>query len=432
MPVTGPLSFGASAVLAFLVMRKKRISPLSSYGTFFLLSAIYTVFPIAVGQGLQPGIFMNSSLNFRDELIDTHLLVCSLANCAYAFGTAVFLDDRAHEPTSPDIKSEDGSHLRILQFIFFAGAIALTILGAAHPWGTDRGELVNSVLGQGKVLLSGLYAYYIAKVGVRRTALLMLAAMAVLTAIEGSRTSLIAMTLGTMIVAYADGAIGGLKVAALAVVGFVFFVMLAIVRVERSPFELGALVDVAFPLFIEGTYGSYMNLQVLEIFGSSGAAPTLFLNYFVDPLVFVIPRVLFVAVGLQKDEYTIFGSWVTSHAGVLVEEFAPYGGFYFVAEASAAMPYLGPIVIAFAFAWFSSWIWNQRSGSQSGRTRWVTFAVSFSLVFLKHTFAASLAMYVTCVLGVVLGRFLESLAAGGAGVTLGRVQGLGSKDSGVE
>jgi hypothetical protein len=226
------------------------------------------------------------------------------------------------------------------------------------------------------------------------------------TSIEGSRTTLIAMVIGTLTVSYHDNVINTKKVIAFSLFGFMFFTFIAISRNNLNIFNIGNLIDLIYPLFVEGTYGSYMNLQVYDIFHSLHAYPTYFLNYIIDPIVFFIPRIFFLTFGLEKNSFTIFNTWIASHSGALIEEFSPYGGFFYVAEASAAMPYVGPPIVAFIFAWFTSQIWNKRFKLLRGRMNWIVFMMSFSMVFIKHTFAASMAMYLTCMLGAYLGKLL--------------------------
>jgi hypothetical protein len=404
--IPGIFILSISIISAVLVMRIKGISIISSFGTFFMFSLIYAVFPLLVSTGIQPNIFMNNSLNFRIDLINIHLLVTGLANLAYCLGTLLFLQSGAHRVKTyiPEKQIKGDSNALVVVFIVVSLLVAMA--GSKYKWGTDRSELINSIMGQAKVILSGLYAYYLTQKGVNKISLLLLGLMVFTTSIEGSRTTLIAMVIGTLTVSYHDNVINTKKVIAFSLFGFMFFTFIAISRNNLNIFNIGNLIDLIYPLFVEGTYGSYMNLQVYDIFHSLHAYPTYFLNYIIDPIVFFIPRIFFLTFGLEKNSFTIFNTWIASHSGALIEEFSPYGGFFYVAEASAAMPYVGPPIVAFIFAWFTSQIWNKRFKLLRGRMNWIVFMMSFSMVFIKHTFAASMAMYLTCMLGAYLGKLL--------------------------
>jgi hypothetical protein len=365
---------------------------------FIGFSLIYTLFPLLVSYGIQPSYFYNNSLNFRHDLIAIHLGVTGVANIAYCIGRLIG-SRRQPRPIAggrPAFVRRRVTHIDQIVTIGFMGfAVALTFAGMQFRWGFDRSEIVNSLLNQGKVILSGVYGYFLVFYGIRPRTIFMLCFVVIITFFEGSRTSLIAMTIGTVILAQEDRAFSRFTLL-LFTLGFVaYFIFIAMYRIGFDTSSISQLLDATFPIFIEGTYGSYMNLQAYELITSKNISYTYFTNYFVDPVVFSVPRPLFVAFDLDKDSFTVFHNWISNETTSLRERFAPYGGFFYVAEASAALPYVGPSIIAFFFALLTNWAENRRKSSLSGRFQFVIFTIGFSMVFIKHHFAGSTHFYFT-------------------------------------
>lgn len=420
----------SSYIVAIVVAWIIRASLFSNYTMFIGFSLVYTLFPLLVSAGIQPAYFYNNSLNFRHDLIDIHLIVTSFANLAYCLGRLLGYKRPPQlvprgRPAFLRTKVTQIDNLIMLGFMAFA--IALTVAGMQFRWGTDRSELVNSLLGQGKVILSGVYAYFLVFYGLRPRTIFMLCFVVIITFFEGSRTSLIAMTIGTLILAQEDRAFSRLTLLLFTIAFVLYFIFIAMYRIGFDTSSISQLLDATFPIFIEGTYGSYMNLQVYDLVTSRTIAYTYFANYIVDPAVFFVPRPLFIAFGLDKDSFTVFHNWIVGETTRLNEPFAPYGGFFYVAEASAALPYVGPTIVAFCFALLTSWAENRRKLTIGGRFQFVIFTIGFSMVFIKHHFAGSTRFYFTTfivaygiyllnhIVGMLLSRRAKRQRAGYAG-----------------
>lgn len=386
-----------SYLVAFAVGVRIRARLFSNYTMFIGFSLIYTLFPLLVSLGIQPAYFYNNSLNFRTDLIDIHLAVTAAANLAYCGGMLLGARGRGPSRTAEPVPLAQRftvfDDVATVLFMILAGLLILG--GLQFAWGTDRGEIVNSILSQGKVVLGGIYAYFLAFYGVRRRTLFMFSLVLIATFFEGSRTELIAMTIGTLILARYDRKVSNAALLPVAALAAGFFIFIAMYRIGFQISSLQGALDSLFPLFIEGTYGSYMNLQVYDLVTTGHSAYTFFLNYLVDPVVFLVPRPLVALLGFDKDSFTIFTNWITQASPDLAEPFAPYGGFFYVAEASAALPYVGPAIVAFGFALVTSWAERSRAASMRGRFRFVVFTLGFSMFFIKHTFAASSHFYFT-------------------------------------
>lgn len=401
-----------SYVLMGLIGFLLRINIFSNYYLFFAFSLLYTLIPLLVSQGIKPSIFVVLSLNERTDLVSTHLAVTALANFFYAFGT-YFIYSYCRRLWIKKIQfSRRSATLTIgdlvVVSIFLILGIILILEGYKYPWlSPKRTDTINSLMGQGKVILCGLYIYILAFYGIGYKTMLMLLMIIVITMFEHSRTSLIAVTFGTLVMAQEEKKISTLMLIFTALTATLFFVLIAIYRTGIQLSNLKSVIDMFFPVFVEGSCGSYMNLQVYDLLNKGGQRYTYFLNYLVDPFVYMLPRPILNANSIDKDSLTIFGNWITWANGSLYEKFAPLGGFFYVAEASAALPYLGPAIVAFVFGSVTQWIDNNKDEGIIGALNFLIFTTGFTMFFIKHHFAASTHFYITTLLVVYSGYFFS-------------------------
>jgi hypothetical protein len=280
--------------------------------------------------------------------------------------------------------------------MYFIIAVFILFAGMRYRWGSEgRSEMINYILGQGKVALSGIYVYYLAVAGVKPFSVLMLIFVLIITLFEYSRTTVVAMTLGTLVLAYYDKTISTKKLFVLSIGFFCLFTYIAIYRIGfgRDSFDL---FNYTYPLFFEGSYGSYMNLQVYELILKGKCIYTFFLSYLVDPIVFMIPRALLAFLSFDKDSLSVFVNWmVYANNSMLQDSFPPYGGFFYIAEASVAMPFVGPAIIAFAYGCLSGIIESRKGDNIFSRLNFIIFSIGFNMVFIKHRFAAAANYYFT-------------------------------------
>lgn len=389
-----------------------RVKIFSNYYLFFGFSLLYTLIPLLVSQGINPSIFVTLSLNDRADLVSTHLAVTALANFFYAFGAYFIFSNRKRRGLRKIIFPRRSARLilgdKSVAIIFIILGIILIFGGYKYPWlSPERTDTINSLMGQGKVILCGLYIYILAFYGIGSKTMLMLLMIIVVTMFEHSRTSLIAVTFGTLVMAQEEKKISTLMLIFAALTAALFFVLIAIYRTGFRLSDLSSIADMFFPVFVEGSCGSYMNLQVYDLFNKGEQRYTYFLNYLIDPLAYMLPRPILNAMSIDKDSLTIFGNWITWANGSLSETFAPLGGFFYVAEASAALPYLGPAIVAFVFGSVTQWIDNKKDEGLIGTLNFLIFTIGFSMFFIKHNFAASTHFFITTLLVVYSGYFFS-------------------------
>jgi hypothetical protein len=110
----------------------------------------------------------------------------------------------------------------------------------------------------------------------------------------------------------------------------------------------------------------------------------------------MIPRALLAFLSFDKDSLSVFVNWmVYANNSMLQDSFPPYGGFFYIAEASVAMPFVGPAIIAFAYGCLSGIIESRKGDNIFSRLNFIIFSIGFNMVFIKHRFAAAANYYFT-------------------------------------
>jgi hypothetical protein len=143
-------------------------------------------------------------------------------------------------------------------------------------------------------------------------------------------------------------------------------------------------------LFIEGVMGSYPSLQTLDAIVNHGYnSYTYGLSYILDPFLWIYPSATI------RDEYAIFEQFKSNIEPILSEKFAPMGGFYFISEANAMFPVLGPILITSVFAFVNIVI--ERKKRRNKELYFVYFS-TVGLLFTKAIFGNIIKLFIVSLL----------------------------------
>jgi len=383
---------------------KCKLPIFSTHSYLLLFCALYTAMPYLASIDIYPKTVWLSSLSQRKDLLNIHFFVVGLCvisfTITYVNTIGTFFHNKAikhHLITKIGKlnKSEYMVFILISFLMIFVGSI-----GAFYPWSPRRLELTNSILSQSKVVVSGVFCYFFAKFGFSRYTIAIVSMFILVAIFEGSRTSLVSIFIAMLIFngrnLSTKQTIKLIFVFALGLIGIIF-IALNRVKVDLSNINL---YDATFPIYIEGMYGSYMCLQAYDSMLISGVmAPTFGLNYFIDPIIYLVPRFVFYIFGAEKDSFNFFGQWIERvNTSGLNEKFAPYGGFFYPAEAFVALPFLGPVIVSGLFGLLVGYLELKSANGFWGRFWYINFLVGFFMVFIKHPFIGSTHFFVTTAL----------------------------------
>lgn len=400
------------------VFQLKHLTIFSPLVIFVFFCILYSIFPYLAYVDLIPTSVWVLPLLNQKNLIDIHLINVGLSIFTFSlcYGYALGNIKRKWRIEASNInldvkKSKTTKPERRVLFIFFLIALVCIVLGYLYPWGgwggdLGRPDLINSLLGNLKILLAVIIAYFFSRYGFNSITLSLLFSLLIIAFIEGSRTTLVSLVIALLIVAAGSGHLSPKRIITLvisAVFGFLAMIWVALSRIGISTDGLSVL-DALYPLYFEGMYGSYMCLQIYDLISVKGIMqPTWGSHMIFDPLIFLIPRVLLSLVGIDKDSITIYADWKAHADNILADSLGPYGGFFYIADAFLSLPYIGPIIISGLFGFMTGYFEKLGTSGFKGRYIFTLYLVGFFMVFIKHQISQSTHfLLVTAILGVIV------------------------------
>ena len=400
-----------SLVFMLCVQARKHMPLASNYSIFIFFSLLYSVFPILTYYGIEPKVwFFHGSLNESELLVSTQIIIMSACNVVFA---SVFWAKHQRTDVQPVfLPSVDKKHVRDVVFLGYTVAcLVLAVLGHKYNYTSGRGELIHSFISNAKVLLASSYIVFMVVYGFGYRLTLMFLGFLLLTLVEQSRWYFISILVATILYAQHSRALNGKKVA---VVGIIFAAILAYIGLYRCGVSLQHFSLLLNPFFMEGDFGSYVVLQTYDLV-YSGAATfyTLFSDYLVDPILYLIPRIFFMGLGIDKDSVGMLATFVSVHQPYLHELYAPLGGFHYIAQASSAVPFLGPVIVTYAFALLTVAVENRRRRSIVAELTYYLYSAGFMFVFIKTKFDLTVKYYLTLAIpAYLLLAFLLAMRGG--------------------
>ncbi len=299
----------------------------------------------------------------------------------------------------------------LILIIFVLVAVYTLILGYIYPWGGwggefGRPELINSLLGNSKIFLAVVISYFFINRGFSFITFLLFSCLLIITFVEGSRTTLSTLIIAMLIITAGNGLITIrrlLFLVAISLSAFITIIFIALSRIGISLNDL-SLFEALYPLYIEGMYGSYMCLQIYDlVWVKEVMSPTWGVHLVMDPFLFLIPRALLSLFGIDKDSLTIYSDWSTRASSFLDDPLAPYGGFYFIADAFVAFTFLGPLLIGGLFGFITGYIEKYGTRSFKGKYVYILYLIGFFMVFIKHEISQSIHfLIVTAIAGFIV------------------------------
>lgn len=365
---------------------------------------MYVVFPVLTSYGIYPSAYyVQYSLSGDHGLVWALVLTSASCNLAFGLGYMCFSRKGPHQAHSPPRLPVDPAPLlsRSISVGFLTLFLGLIIIGWFFPYARARPEAIHSIMSTGKVVLCSLYIVRLTMIGFDRSTKAMFALQALLMVIEGSRWYFLSAVVATVLHMEATTP-GGIPRKKVFMFGAALGISLSVIGLLRVGSRV-SLDRIASPFFIEGNYGSYMVLQSFDLLRSHSIHwITCFSDYVVDPLIYLVPRPIYWLMGINKDEIGIYQFWVSAHRHLLTENYAPVGGFNYMAQATNALPFVGPPIMAFALATVTLLVEARRFISSLHWLHYYIFSAGFMFVFIKTLFHQTCKYYVTLVIPALI------------------------------
>jgi hypothetical protein len=381
----------------------KRINLISIYGFFILTSLLYNLGPY-VSNIFEIAIF---SLSANINLLNSQFVVVGLSN--YAYGIIYLLFHKNIEY----IDICKNSAILNINYLFFCVLIFFVTVYFVFDYGWHSFTLASdeqiteggagfSIAAYMKYFFVSSYIYYLYRFGINIGALFLLLLHVIVMLIDGGRTTFIPiLALSIMIYQVKIRRVDGNASSQIYIylVGGLLLTILA--RALVMDIETSLLFNMLSAVLTEASAGSYVVLQTIDAIENGYAYwYTYGLTYLIDPFVWFIPQ------GDMRNSLLIFQLWVNGISPYLSEKFAPMGGFYYIAEAMAFFPYIGPVIITALFGYGSIVIENNKNRY---RLLYLIYFSTFGILFSKAIFGNIFKLFLTLIFFVGLLYLLESL-----------------------
>lgn len=308
---------------------------------FIAFMFMYNVFPALNFIGIKPSfVRINMDLTYNAELLKLQLIISYLSILFYGILLLIYhnkieLDKFTLQKRSLFI------NVTYIYVLLFPIALFFVIY---FPWPEHGGIITfgNSLAAYFKnielVLLIMIFIYHPKKYNT-----LFLFSYIILIMIDTQRTPLLVAFIAYLILSDSKKAI---KYTFFGIFGIF---ILSIIAIYRNDVDI-SFINMLYPFYNEGIFGSYCVLQSLEIVQhydySIFTSLMLLISPINDIIVKLIPSIYFHLFDLDKNSFYLFGSFIgeSIKSGILTEPWTPMGGFFYPAESNLMIPYVGPIL----------------------------------------------------------------------------------------
>lgn len=367
-----------SVIFLLICARIKHVELLSAYGAFVGFGLLYNLAPYFINK-TQLYLY---DLHADSSIIEMQLLLVSVSNLCFAVPYLIFYRQIPYEE-----RCVSGCYSARRNYLIFSFPVFLLAcyLSAHYGWheythmeSQESAGPLFTITAYVKYWFVGTYLYYLYKFGLDKGAWILLAEHAILVVIDGSRIIFMPVMLLTLYILGAKRKRKGLKTLRVYVYLFLGLALSILVRALIMG-ESSLAERMGMSVMIEGGMGAYPSLQVIfAVMHHKVSHFTFGSSYVLDPLIWLFPQ------GALRDNLSTFHAWVGTIAPALSEDFAPMGGFYYIAESIAAFSYVGPMVITFLFSLSSAVIDTRKN---TNRLLFLLYFPTIGILFAKTIFA---------------------------------------------
>jgi hypothetical protein len=388
--------------MATIIFFKRKIPAVSNYSIFLFFSVLYSFFPMLVANNIYPQkYYIPYELSFSFEHVAFHLFLNAICLLIFIWQYRHFKATRSFISFKAYLRNEGSSFIFCLLFLLLTVYMGMKIGYVDNQTSLDRSLMSNM-----KTLAVGTYVGYLIIYGFNIRTRFLLILIFCLLVVESSRWYVTSAFLATAIHMSNKKVINLYKFSLFA---FSFLLLYSWIVIHRAglPFDSDLILS---PYFIEGTYGSYMNLQFIDLLINDRLQwLSLFSNYIFDPILYLIPRFFAELLDINKETLGFLGAFIVAHSEYLDNNWAPVGGFYYLAEASVAFPIFGPIIVTWAFSKLTFSLDSKSIDNFKNRFFVIMVSSGFVFVFIKTYFAQTVKYFLTYSIGFIFVYLISRL-----------------------
>lgn len=374
------------AIISYVVFLYKGKYIISSASLFILFNCLYC-YGLLIAYYFYSGTIKVPLLEEKNY-IDLVSLTALLGMVSFSFCYSFRNDNRANDSIILSQYYHINTFLTVIVLFFLS--IPLILLGPQYGWHAITHERTVEVSAATTIYAYLRYAFIVLsllllslKFSKKSVVAYVFIINIVVMLFDGARTTFLGLALGYLFILHRSGVRLGLK-SNLLILFLMFMIPTARALALSSDFVSSIIASFA----AESTMGGYTSLQGVEATKNGGL---LFgMSYFLDPIIYLLPRAL-------RDGNLFFFNHVSSN--LYGEEFAPMGGFYYIAEAYSNFSVLGGAVVGGVFAIVLRFAENSRiRGYFFGLVFISTFGATFTKVYFANEIKIFVVFYIFALL----------------------------------
>ena len=329
------------------------------------------------------------SLSGELDLVNIQLFVVAMSN--FAFGTVYFLfyKNVLYKDVSVVKQSDKKS------FLFFCVIVFAVTLQLTSHFGWNSIALAGDIVGGGiwytitaymKNMFVSCYLYYLYKFGMNKGAIFLMLLHTIIVIVDGARTTYLPLVVLTLAILYSKSINDKKNKYKIYAYVFAAILLLLVTRALIMSANMSLFYNMIMSLAIEACAGSYMSLQTIySVINNYSSSFTFGTTYLVDPFAWFIPQ------GNLRNVLLTYNAWIEKISPSLNETFAPMGGFYYIAEAMAFIPYIGPVIVTAFFAFMSIYV---EINKNKYRLLYLSFFSTIGVLFSKAVFGNIMKLFI--------------------------------------
>lgn len=390
--------FIASIFFLVYVGHRRRIGLISMYGIFVMFHLLYNIIPFLLLNN-----FAGFSLYSDPDVVYVQLWMSSISSLCFGI-VFLFFFRQVPFARAPILPESMRRHYFLLAVPVFVLAWALaSVYGWHELTSTEQaasGGAMFTITAYVKYWCIGIYLYYLYRFGLDKWAWALMGMHVVLMLIDNSRLTFLPILLFTLIILSSSFKKGSSKrkVYALAFLGIALSIF---VRAVLSSNRDDRVTQAIAPVVVEGGLGDYATLQSIYIMKHGAQSSFLYgSTYILDPLAWLVPQ------GSVRDSFSQLQNYTKTNSNLLAENYAPWGGYYYLAEAVLNFGYLGPVIATTAFAFMLVIVDRNKNRM---RMLYVAFVPTLGILFVKSIFGNVFKLFLIQVIILIAYRAFSAL-----------------------
>jgi len=368
------------ALIVYLFILFNRKIPLTSFYFLFGLEWLYYwIFPYLVTTNAPDiSLFKSIPLLFNGTCTFYFFVFNALSLLIFCLVYLLFYKNKHR--VDPDMGFRNNYHRFLFPAIIILSVIII-ILAIIFPYSKGL-SFIYDVISNIRIFFFAMFILFMICEPDKRKVVFVFLVYCAATFIYGSRIHMVMVAISLFFYLLGNKYINK-KTAIVLVMLVILLISATAVRRMGTNYNYSP-VSLLWSLSTESINSSYPLLQVINLWQNNEIKYyTIFSNYIVDPIISFVPQPVFMLTGEGKYTYNTLGAWREAHGGGI----APWGAFYYLAEAFISLSYYGIIIVSIMLGLLGSYMDSiSRKGNLMRQFMCYNFIGVFGSFFIKTEF----------------------------------------------